>query len=196
MFAKGFPKFLESDVKYVCSNIPFNTYRRVTEAESDEKSTWKISDKDSVSIPYRIYLTDCVEKAEENFTDIQTVIYHCIFTRSCNGFVREKHIRALLEADVPYWAVPYILKVCDEYVVQILEAVYERLSEADTMLYKEIWRLNPKKFICGYSRMISYWNEFYRDECPIFKDYIGKALFEKCFGYTRSMEKIFRIVSF
>lgn len=40
-------------------------------------------------------------------------IPNCLFSRSCDGFVRGHHIGALLAGEPPLWSVPYILKVCD-----------------------------------------------------------------------------------
>lgn len=38
----------------------------------------------------------------------------------------------------------------------------------------------------SYSRMISYWNEYYRGYEPDFRKYIGRKLFRECLGYNRT----------
>ena len=40
----------------------------------------------------------------------------------------------------------------------------------------------------SYSRMVSYWNEYYRKDEFDFKKYIGRNLFEECLGYDRHFE--------
>lgn len=40
----------------------------------------------------------------------------------------------------------------------------------------------------SYSRMMSYWNEFYRGKEPNFHKYICKKLFREYLGYGRTFE--------
>ena len=115
------------------------------------------------------------------------MILHCIFTRSCDGFVRERHIKALLSEDFTEWAIPYIFKVCDEYVVEILQTVYDNLKDRNTDNFKNFCANNHASFCRSYNRMISYWNEFYRNNCYRYEDYVGRKLFIKCFGAKRTM---------
>lgn len=123
------------------------------------------------------------------FSHEQKLIYHCIFSRSCDGFVRQRHIEAILSDNYPFWAFPFILKVSDEYVMEIVEIIYEKLRFCNTTEMKEFCLVNLQQFIRSHDRMISYWNEFYRERCFRYKNYVGKKLYENCFGYTRSMEK-------
>lgn len=183
MLTYGFPKSLRNDAEFVAKRIAMENEMRV----SSEYSSWKLNNVESISFPYRIYFSEINGDTGENFTPVRETIYHCIFSRSCDGHVREKHIAALLEKDVCDWVIPYIVKVCDEYVLEILELVFRKISEADTTAYKEICRLNLKQFVKGHARMISYWNEYYRD--IDFRGYIGKKLYEECFGYVISDNK-------
>lgn len=186
MFTNSFPIEYKSDVEYVCSLIP--SYPR-EELRTEEASSWLLSSGEKISVPYRIYFEDCMEEGEARFTPIQKIIYHCLFSRSNNGFIRQKHIEALLKAELPDWAIPYILKICDEYVVEILETVYQSLKDRDTTKFKEICKINFQRLRYGHSRMISYWNVYYREICPNYRKYVGRALYKECFGYTRAMEK-------
>ena len=117
------------------------------------------------------------------------MILHCIYSRSCDGFVRQKHLNSLLLMDYEDWAIPYIVKICDEYVVEILEMTYDILKDQDTERIKRFCLENIVSFCKSYSRMISYWNEFYRYRYNNFQQYIGRKLFRECFGYSRSMER-------
>lgn len=192
MFVQGFPKELKKEALLVSNKMLENTWHRSGLIISTDTSIWQITKEESVCFPYRIYLSDSIDDLNASFSPVQKLIYHCIFTRSNNGYIRENHTEALLKCETPYWAVPYILKVCDEYVVEILELVYSQLSKNDTSMYKNFCKLNIRKFLHSHNRMISYWNEFYRYKYPKYNDYIGKALFEKCFGYSRCMEKCIR----
>ena len=81
---------------------------------------------------------------------------HCLFSRSYDGHVRQRHVQALLDGEPPEWALPYIVEVCGEYVVQILELVYSRLRNRDTAAYAELCRLNLPHFLYVHARMVSY----------------------------------------
>lgn len=187
MFEKAFPIELRNDVYVVCQKCLSKTLHI---KQSEQQSYWTLPDYQVIQFPYRIYYLDENEDIEKDLTDTQQIIYHCLFSRSSDGFVREKHIHSLLSLDLPIWAIPYILKVCDEYVVEILEFIYLVLKDQDTIKYKQIIDNNLSQFIYGYHRMISYWNEFYRNRCYSYHEYVGYKLYKECFGYTRSMEKV------
>lgn len=190
MFTDGFPKGLRADVQYVSSNIPIKTYNDVRLGVSEDKSSWLLLDSQVISFPYRIYYIDDIISFDKIFTPKQMTIYHCIFSRSCDGYIREKHIKALLNCDLPVWAIPYILKISDEYVMEILDIIYLFLKDIDTNVYKKVCQNNLQMLLYGHDRMISYWNEFYRTQCYRYHQYVGYKLFKECFGYTRSMEKL------
>jgi len=91
--------------------------------------------------------------------------------------------------DYSDWAIPYIVKVCDEYVAEILEMAYRILKEQDTERIKIFCLENVQSFCKSYARMTSYWNEFYRYRYRNFHQYIGRKLFRECFGYSRVLER-------
>ena len=91
--------------------------------------------------------------------------------------------------DYEEWAIPYIVKICDEYIIEILEMTYVILKEQDTEKIKRFCMENIEEFCKSYNRMISYWNEFYRDRYNNFHQYIGRKLFRECFGYSRFLER-------
>lgn len=192
MFTEGFPQRLEADMLSVCRRIFSDGIDFLDTAVTPERSVWQVAEGERIKIPYRIYLTDVDAGFCKNLSAVQETIFHCIFSRSHDGYVREKHIDALLKLGPPEWAIPYVVKVCDEYVVEILELVYRRLSGTDTSAYRAVCRRNLPRFVYSHCRMVSYWNEFYRDRCYHFHDYVGKALYEQCFGYTRSMDRAVR----
>lgn len=187
MLMNAFPKQLKDDVEFVIERLALDSCCKSGELVASQNVSWELKNGESICFPYRIYFTDKIADLGEIFTPNQEIIYHCIFSRSYDGYVREKHIAALLEAEATDWVIPYIVKICEEYVLKILDMVYSKLSETDTSAYKEICRLNLEQFVKGHDRMISYWNEYHRDKRYNFCDYIGKKLYEECFGYTKAM---------
>lgn len=187
MLMNAFPKQLKDDVEFVIEHISSDSCCKSGKLVASQYVSWNLKKGESICFPYRIYFTDKIADLGGIFTPIQEIIYHCIFSRSNDGYVREKHISALLETETTDWIIPYIVKICEEYVLKILDMVYSKLSETDTSAYKEICRLNLEQFVKGHDRMISYWNEYHRDNCYNFCDYVGKKLYEECFGYTKDM---------
>ena len=189
---KGFPKHLLDDVNYVKQSISTRTSASNLALINEKKCSYLVKG-DIISFPYRIYYQDVFDNGTGRFSPTQQLIYHCIFSRHHSGFTRQKHIDAILLLDeIPYWTFPYILKVCDEYVVEVLERVYTNLYQRNNAELKLFCIENIELFCLSYARMISYWNEFYRcrNGSYLYKNYIGKKLFHDCLGYTRSMNKL------
>lgn len=193
MFDMGFPKDIQKAVLCAATHIPKSTYGNVKSGVTEEQLSY-ILGKQAISFPYRVYFLEIDDNILSRLSKQEQIILHCIYSRSCNGFVREKHIRALLSMNYPEWAIPYIVKVCDEYVVEILQAVYDSLKGQNTDIIKQFCATNRPSFCRSYNRMISYWNEFYRGNCYHYKNFIGRKLFIECFGASRTMKDIDRTV--
>ena len=177
---KAFPKEYTADVEAVCNSLTVTSKAYRGALYSDETTEWILLSGEKIEIPYRVYLSDKLI-FQNKLTAQQQVIYHCIFSRSYDGYVRQKHIEALLASDLPDWAIPYVIKICDEYVKEILDVVYHKLQGRNNERYKALCALNFDYFKFGHSRMISYWNEFYRYDCYRYDEYIGKKLYSEFF---------------
>ena len=188
MFYEAFPKELNSDLNEVLKVIPKETYNNVSIGCSENLIEYYLN-QFIVKFPYRMYFVDVEFSKTDNLTDTQKVILYCIYTRSCNGYVREKYLRELLNLDFDYWAIPFIVKLSDEYVVEILGVLYNKLKNRNNDDIKQFCIDNKSIINKSYLRMIGYWNEFYRSNEPTFHKYIGRKLFRECFGYNRTFER-------
>lgn len=187
-FSHGFPDELRNDVCKVIHLIPKANYNNLSFGTSKDFINYKFNTT-AIMFPYRMYFQDVPDNILNTLNEQQRMILHCMYSRNSNGYVRQKHIEALLCMEYCDWAIPYVVKVCDEYVVEILEMVYELLRAQDTERFKRFCLNNSKSFVKSHCRMVSYWNCFYRHRYPKFRKYIGRKLFRECFGYTRSLEK-------
>ena len=185
---KAFPKEYTADIEAVCNTLSATSMAFNGALYSDETTEWRLPSGENILIPYRIYISDKL-LFPNKLTERQILIYHCIFSRSYDGYIRQKHIEALLDSNTPEWAMPYIVKICDEYVYAILETVYQKLQGKNCEKYKILCQLNFDYFKFGHCRMISYWNEYYRYDCYRYKEYIGKKLYSECFGYNKTGQK-------
>lgn len=187
---QGFPQGLQKKFYNVQGKISKQTYNNVSCGIGDEYETYLLLDSSTVTIPARIYFIDD-EKAYDELEDKEEkLIYDCIFTRSCDGYVRQRHLRNILADDFPEWCMPYIWKLSAEYVVEILDDIYKGLRTRDNTQFRAFCANNPHMFRCSYTRMVSYWNEYYRCECYRFHDYVGYRLYKECFGYSRKYERL------
>ncbi len=184
----SFPKELKKDIQKVIKVIPNKTYNN-TSLYFSENAIEYCANNAIIIIPYRMYFVDIDFKRLDDLTDKQKVILYCIYTRNSDGYIREKYLNELLKVKFDYWAIPFIVKLCDEYVVEILEVIYNKLKDRDNNDIKSFCLDNKKLINKSYSRMVSYWNEFYRDREFRFRKYIGRKLFRECLGYNRAFEK-------
>jgi len=188
MFYDAFPKELNKDLQEVLKILPKETYNNVSIGVSENVIEYS-SNNGIIKIPYRIYFMKTDIAKINDLTDIQKVILYCIYTRSCDGYIREKYLNELLIIDFDYWVIPFIVKLCDEYVIEILEVIYDKLKDRNNNDIKSFCLENKSIINKSYSRMISYWNEFYRNKEHDFHKYVGRKLFRECLGYDRTFER-------
>lgn len=184
MFEQGFPVQVRDTVGRILPFLPSRTVNGVRPIVTEHGEDYTL-EGELIRVPNRIYLIepDCLPSLLD--PEEQAVI-DCIYSRSCDGFVRERSVRSLLNLEqLPVWTIPYLVKVCDEYVVEILQAVYEGLEGREDERILQFCAENPVQLQRSYARMTSYWNEFYRSACPNFRDYVGRRLFLHCFGILR-----------
>lgn len=192
MFEQGFPYELQDKVHKVLGKMSLRTYNNILRGVSEEctKEEYILLDGSTISFPYRMYFLDDetiyneLEDKEEQF------IYSCIYTRSCDGYVRQRYLRKIIENDFPQWCMPYILKLSSEYVVEIVDDIYGYMKVRDNTSFQLFCKNNPHIFRYSYSRMVSYWNEFYRCRCYKFHNYVGYRLYKQCFGYSRRYNRL------
>lgn len=188
MFYNAFPNDLRENLYKVIEAMPNNTFSNVPFATSDNMIAYTLNNH-IVDIPYRMYLLDIADAEYKKLNQTQKQIMCCIYTRSCDGYVREKYLRKLLDMPMEQWAIPFIVKLCDEYVLEILQIIYDKLKERDNTDIQGFCLVNKASIRKSYSRMISYWNEYYRGYEFNFRQYIGRKLFRECLGYDRTFER-------
>ena len=187
MVFSSFPVYLRDDISKVMEILPNNTINNVSNVFGGESTAYVLANY-IIDIPYRLYLLDVEDSEYKKLNQIQKQIVCCMYTRSCDGYIREKYLTRLLDMPFELWSIPYIVKLCDEYVVEILKIIYDKLKERDNKDIQRFCLMNKVSINKSYSRMVSYWNEYYRKDEFDFKKYIGRNLFEECLGYDRHFE--------
>lgn len=163
---KSFPPNLEKDVQAVLNIL------KIKEEDINSPKNVVIIKGTSIMIPERIYFN---EPIYVNLTTVQKYILDCIFTRHHNGFIRQHHLQNLLCCK-EYWAIPFCFKLLGEYVKEILYDVKTHI-ENNFENYLCFIGENKDFFNKTKSRMISYWNCYYRKTFPKYESYIGSQIF-------------------
>ena len=193
MFSEGFPIELNIEYIHVLSVISKKTVNNVSCGISDgynsDNEVYYLSDGSMVRFPYRIYFEDD-EYAYSILDDIEKAIYDCIYTRHCDGHIREKHLERLLSIKMQEWFMPYLLRLSSEYVVEIVELIYKEIKGRDNQRIQIFCHNNPLLLKRAYTRMTSYWECYYKNQYPEFKSYVGRKLFRECFSPHTNFEKI------
>ena len=200
---KAFPASLSEDVKSLGKKLWENSPEKffyqshIWKAEKDgeysKTCVWTLANGEKIYIPYRVYFSSRMYPfTYKCLSETEKIIFHCIFSRSSDGFAREGHLKALLRvgADKYEWVKPYVISAAGEYVIEITDMLYKEIDREIISEYREICKLNFENIRVLHARMITYWAEFYRFECYYYKDYVGKKLFSEVFGMRRSGQKV------
>ena len=192
---KAFPAEYREDVITVAEQLPAPVFSWRSPSAykqwlTDVVTCWTLPSGERVEIPYRIEPMSMAAHAEKTLTDTQRLIYHCILSRSCDGYARQRHLEALLATETPEWVMPFILGLSQDYVAEIIEVIYTALQGRDNKDFQAFCRLNYTTFHKGYDRMLSYWAEYYRWYDPRtgqyyktrYRDYVGWKLYAEVFG--------------
>jgi len=128
-----------------------------------------------LTIPYRIY--DDPPEPTFDLSPTQRLVLHCLFSRHHDGYLRQRHLEALLWSRQP-WVLPYLFLPLGEYVVEIVLLLRAALSDVDMYDFGPFVAENPELFAVTRQRAASYWAEYNRRKYPKLRDYPAMVLLE------------------
>jgi hypothetical protein len=183
--SNAFPSSLRQDVEEVIKVLPFNRNVFLADKEIHQVDSLIHSSGQKVYlngelliIPYRLYFDEQQGEKENQLTVLQRTILNCIYSRHHNGFVRQRHLEQLLDSN-DYFVIPYTFQLLGEYVLEILTVLDKHVNDNTISNYVSFINENPKYWQQTESRMISFWNEYYRRQFLKLKDYIGKQIVDR-----------------
>lgn len=183
----AFPKTLKGEIESVLSILPFddNNVKRTGQQTIKVDNLIFTSnltvqlEGELLAIPYRIYFNEPDFEKENKLTDFQKTIINCIYLRHFDGYIRQRRLENLVDKNEK-WITPYTTQLLGEYVFEILQVLDKHINDNTIDNYVKFIRDNPKLWKQTESRMISYWNEYYRRPMfPKLKDYIGKQIIDR-----------------
>ncbi len=161
----SFPKHMASVVESVLSKLPPAQYSPSGRLEA-------VINGEKIEIPSRVYYPKMrIPKGEHG------IVAHCIYSRHHDGFVRERHIAKLLSMKQD-WVVPFVLLPLGEYVMEIIRLVQENRSVLSGESFRKFSLENPDFIRRTKSRVVSYWDCYYRGLFPSISSYPGFLVLE------------------
>lgn len=155
MVLLAFPKSLKKDL--------FELMRRIS-VHTLHSTTWTFPvqlNAELISIPVRIYWEEHRLMEPRDLTEIQKTALSCLLTRHHNGFVREKHLKLIIDSK-HYWVQPFIIQLIGEYVIEIIQHIQNNFSDLNKMNLTKFINENPEFWDLTKNRIISYWDCYYR----------------------------------
>ena len=139
-----------------------------------------ILDGQKLIIPGRVYFDNPTDTAGNSLTINQQTILNCIYLRHHNGFVRQQQLEKLIYNVKDYYVIPFVFQLLGEYVMEILEVADKHINDKTINNYLKFFNENPTYRQQTESRMISYWDVYYRrTKYKNLKEYIGWQIFDR-----------------
>ncbi|GEK01565.1 hypothetical protein TNCT1_38410 [Streptomyces sp. 1-11] len=136
-----------------------------------------------VLIPGRLYNDEPPTDAVASLSSRQRQLLHCLYSRHCDGVVRQRHLEKVIVSTDP-WVVPYVVQLVSEYVLEILVVICDELRDLATpgtcghLAYGQFIVDNPAFFARTQRRVVSYWSCYYRGTYESFRSYPGCTLLD------------------
>jgi hypothetical protein len=125
----------------------------------------------AVQIPQRIHFLG-LDEAKLQISNSSWAAIQCLCTRSTDGYMRQASLRQVLSISEP-WAIPFVVLLAGEYVVEITEDMVASLPALSCDVYGNFVRENRPLMRRLRSKATSYWDRFYRKSCPDRSTYPG-----------------------
>ncbi|WP_225726540.1 MULTISPECIES: hypothetical protein [unclassified Nocardia] len=188
----AFPAALADDVCVVAQMLPVGHLPLI----ENGCSVWVGGEH--LNIPYRVCNPEPAEHISRRLSATQTKILHCLYSRHSDGYVRQRHLRQIINATDP-WIVPYVVELVGEYVLDIVLDIKDGLTDVVTVetaqheAYGRFAAANPEFLHLTSQRVTSYWNRYYRNRYPR-RYYPGRIVIGElgeaaaAYGYTGDTE--------
>ncbi|WP_327064504.1 hypothetical protein [Kitasatospora sp. NBC_01302] len=174
LLTAAFPADLADDVQAVLAVAPAPLHRPVGQFSVLVRG-------EQLAIPERIYNDEPPPEAVAALSLRQRRVLHCLYSRHCDGRVRQRHLAQVLGSADP-WVIPFVVQLVGEYVLEILVDITHGLrglgvpGDGFRHAYSEFIVANPAFFARTQRRVVSYWSCYYRNAYQSFQGYPGCTL--------------------
>ena len=155
LILNSFPMALRNELSTLLDSIIINS-------QYQGQGTFHIKFQNEIlNIPTRIYWEEPKLLEPSTLSQTQINLLKCIYTRHHNGCIREKYLKKIIDSNFE-WSSVFILQLCGEYIIEILELVYQHLLKSSNQGILNTITENPKYWALTKNRIVSYWNCYYR----------------------------------
>ncbi|KKC48460.1 hypothetical protein VE23_17395 [Paenibacillus sp. D9] len=170
---RSFPSNLDKDVQHVIDVIPDESHLNYNRLNYSDFMELRLSGE-TLYIPYRIYYDEPNDSQLSSLTVDQRTILYTMYTRHHDGFVRERNVKKAIEKAIECaWITPYLMLLIGEYVEEIVQVIYDNRSLLNADLVKTFVGENQRFYRTVQSRVVSYWDCYYRRKYPMTEQYVG-----------------------
>jgi len=163
---QAFPTGLRTDITSLINTVDLKY-------DLDSSGSFQVClSKEKLTIPYRVYYDSKRLIDTKGLNQIQKDILNCILTRHHDGFIREKCLIDILKSDKE-WTSPFIFQLIGEYVLELDKIILNNLDKNNIHKLTKLIIDNPDFAEKTESRVISYWDCYYRNEYPKKEDFVG-----------------------
>lgn len=175
LISQAFPSYL---IQEATALADFLLKREAHEMVGQERV---ILSGESLVIPKRVYFGKYNPKS---LTSREELMLYCLYLSHHNGYFREQYLQEVLQSKEDF-VLPYVALLLGDYVYEILEVLAKNLPKEMKGRLKSFLAENPQLKRRIESRIVSYWDCYYRGACPDLKQYIGYQLFKNIDKYGR-----------
>jgi hypothetical protein len=175
-----FPTVAEADLQAGLAILPADAAKQLAAEGPDARwINWRGTE---LALPYRVYFPDPVPELLLRLTSEQRQVVHCLYVRHHNGYVRQRHLEALLalgSGGLADFTTPFTFSLLGEYVQEILDVLAQHLTPSLVASYVQLIRENPLYWQQTQGRVASYWDCYYRIRkggAPRFRHYVGARI--------------------
>jgi len=180
LLAALFPAVAESDLLMVLATLPADMATQLAaKGPAARLITWR---GHALALPYRVYFPELAPEQVALLTVAQRQVVHCLYLRHHDGYVRQRHLEALLApgaGEPADFTTPFTFSLLGEYVQEIQAVLAQRLTPGLAARYVQLIRENPRYWQQTQGRVASYWDGYYRIRrrgAPRFRHYVGAQL--------------------
>ncbi len=127
---------------------------------------------EQISIPRRIYHNPS-QIAWWRIWGEKKEVLGSLLTRHADGFTRQRYLQRIIRLDRA-WIPPFVILLAGEYVVEILDVIWEHRAFLNRVAYAEFLNANGNLVQKTEQRIQSYWDCYYKS-IPR-KEYVGFRL--------------------
>lgn len=158
LITTSFPESLKNDIAKVCL-IHDDLLSANMRTSKSNRYPELIVQGSRINLISRVY--SCPTPNYHQLSPIQQVIIDCIYSRHCNGYIRENHLKRIITQPYP-WVLPFVIRPLGSYVKAIVDLIYSHRHDLNPIHTRHFLRENPEFFDLTQARVLSYWDAYYR----------------------------------